>query len=303
MAKCEEIMNILKKIFIKDADTKEDINKLPEFGVSEVTNMQTMNYKVYHFKAWEKIVYFLLAFLIGAFVGFLFYGNLAKDEYGEPTLMTHILNIAIPTIVGLIAGKLFLPVRQKQIIEKRRRNLRDQFRDMLEGLVTSLGAGNNVPDSFSAVYNDLKIQYDSDAYIIKELEIILEGIRHNVPVENILMDFGVRSGIPDIETFANVFNISYRKGGNIKDVIRNTHNIISEKIEIAEDIETTVTSGKMDQKIMLILPIALISIIKFMSPEFAENFTTPTGVISTTIAIVCFIGAYFLGKTMLDIKV
>lgn len=292
----------MKNIFVKNSN-KEDINKLPEYGLSDVTNMQTINYTVYHLKVWEKIVYFVIAFAAGAFVGYLFYGNLAKDEYGQATIATHILNIAIPAIVGALAGKLFLPIRQKQIIEKRRKNLRDQFRDMLEGLVTSLGAGNNVPDSFVAVYEDLKIQYAPDSYIVRELEIILEGIRHNVPVEDILMDFGNRSGINDIKTFANVFNISYRKGGNIKDVIRNTHNIISEKIEIAEDIETTVTSGKLDQKIMLVMPIALISIIKFMSPEFAENFATPAGIVSTTIAVICFVGAYFIGKTMLDIKI
>lgn len=292
----------MKNIFVKESK-KEEINKLPEYGFSEVTNIQTVNYTVYHLKTWEIIVYFLIAFIAGAFVGYLFYGNLGKDEYGQATTITYVLNIAIPTIVGVFAGKMFLPIRQKQIIEKRRKNLRDQFRNMLEGLVTSLGAGNNVPDSFSAVYEDLKIQYESDAYIIKELEIILEGIRHNVPVENIIMDFGKRSGIEDIKTFANVFNISYRKGGNIKDVIRNTHSILSEKIEIAEDIETIVTSGKMDQNIMLFMPIALIAIIKFMSPEFAANFATPAGIVSTTIAAMCFIGAYFLGKTMLDIKI
>lgn len=275
----------------------------PEFLTSDVTNIPVMNYAVYNFKKWEKILYFSLAFIVGAFVGYLFYGGLAKDEYGQATTMTYILNVSIPVIVGFLAGKMFLPMRNKQIIDKRRIVLRGQFRDLLEGLVTSLGAGNNVPDSFAAVYNDLKIQYDQDAFIIKEIEVILAGIRHNVPIEDVLMDFGNRSGVEDIKTFANVFNISYRKGGNIKDVIRNTHNIISEKIEIAEDIETTVTSGKMDQKIMLVMPIALIAIIKFMSPDFAANFATPTGIAATTIAIGCFVGAYFLGKVMLDIKV
>lgn len=284
-------------------DKKEPKVQGPEFYTSNVTNIPVMNYEVYNFKKWEVIVYFLIAFILGAFVGFLFYGGLAKDEYGQSTTLTYILNITIPVIVGAVAGKLFLPIRNKQIIEKRRIALRGQFRDLLEGLVTSLGAGNNVPDSFAAVYEDLKIQYDADAYIIKEIEVILAGIRHNVPIEDVLMDFGNRSGVEDIKTFANVFNISYRKGGNIKDVIRNTHSIISEKIEIAEDIETTVTSGKTDQKIMLVMPIALISIIKFMSPEFAANFATPSGIAATTIAIVCFVGAYFLGKVMLDIKV
>ena len=284
-------------------DKKEPKVQGPEFYTSKVTNIPVMNYEVYNFKKWEVIVYFLIAFIVGAFVGFLFYGGLAKDEYGQSTTLTYVLNITIPVIVGAVAGKLFLPIRNKQIIEKRRIALRGQFRDLLEGLVTSLGAGNNVPDSFAAVYEDLKIQYEADAYIIKEIEVILAGIRHNVPIEDVLMDFGNRSGVEDIKTFANVFNISYRKGGNIKDVIRNTHSIISEKIEIAEDIETTVTSGKTDQKIMLVMPIALISIIKFMSPEFAANFATPSGIAATTIAIGCFVGAYFLGKVMLDIKV
>ena len=40
-----------------------------------------------------------------------------------------------------------------------------------------------------------------------------------------------------------------------------------------------------------------------MSPEFAENFATPAGIVSTTIAVICFVGAYFIGKTMLDIKI
>lgn len=287
----------------KPKKQKAEKERLPEYGLSEVTNIPTMNYMVYYLKLWEKILYFIVAFAVGAFIGYLFYGGLAKDEYGQATVTTHILNILIPSAVGFVAGKIFLPMRQKQIIEKRRILLRGQFRDMLEGLVTSLGAGNNVPDSFAAVYEDLKIQYDADAYIIKEIEIILAGIRHNVPVEDVIMDFGKRSGIGDIETFANVFNISYRKGGNIKDVIRNTHSILSEKIEIMEDIETTVTSGKLDQKIMLVMPILLIAIIKFMSPEFAANFATPTGIAATTVAVACFVGAYFLGKVMLDIKV
>ena len=292
----------MKKLFTKNK-TENNIDKMPEYGLSEVTNIQTLNYKVYHLKKWEKIVYFLIAFAVGAFIGYLFFGNLALNQYKEATTTTYILNVVISSIVGIIAGIEFLPIRQKQIIEKRKRNLRSQFRDMLEGIVTSLGAGNNVPDSFSAVYEDLKIQYDGEAYIVKELEIILEGIRNNVQIEDVIMDFGVRSGIEDIETFANVFKISYRKGANIKDVVRNTHNILSEKIEIMEDIETTVASGKMDQNIMLVLPIALIGLIKFMSPDFAANYSTPSGIASTVIAIACFVGAYFLGKAMLDIKV
>ncbi len=283
------------------AKKKEKKELEPQYYTS-ATNMPTYNYKVYYMTTLEKVVYFLLAFVVGAAVGYLFYGGIGKDEFGQPTTVTWVLNITIPTVVGIAAGKLFLPVRVKSIIEKRASELNHQFRDMLDALTTSLGAGKNVNDSFIGIYEDLKIQYDADAFILKELEVIISGIHNNVPIEDILQDFGYRSGNEDILSFANVFAISYRKGGNIKDIIRNTHSILSDKMEISEDIETLVTSNKTEQNIMVVMPILLIGVIKLMSPEFAANFVTPTGIISTTISLVFFVAAYFIGKSILEIK-
>ncbi len=282
--------------------SKEKKVKEPEFYTS-VTNMPTINYRVYYMKPLEKILTFLAAFVVGAAVGYLFYGGIGKDEFGQATTLTWVLNILIPTIVGTISGTFFVPMRVDAKIKKRKKELNHQFRDMLESLTTSLGAGKNVNDSFIGVYEDLKIQYQEDAYILKELEVVISGIHNNVAIEDVLEDFGNRSGNEDILSFANVFKISYRKGGNIKDIIRNTHSILSDKMEIVEDIETLVTSNKMEQNIMIVMPIALIGLIKMMSPEFAANFVTPTGIISTTISIVIFVIAYFVGKSVLDIKI
>ena len=274
----------------------------PEYYMS-ATNMPTLNYRVYIMKPLEKFLYFLLAFVVGALVGYLFYGGIGKNEYGDPTTLTWVLNITIPAVVGSVAGYLYVPMRVKSIIEKRKKELNHQFRDMLDSLTTSLGAGKNVNDSFMSVYEDLKVQYDSDAYILKELEVVISGIHNNIAIEDVLEDFGKRSDNDDILSFANVFKISYRKGGNIKDIIRNTHEILSDKMAISEDIETLVTSNKMEQNIMIVMPIALIGVIKMMSPEFAANFVTPTGIISTTVSIVIFVVAYFIGKSVLNIKI
>lgn len=274
----------------------------PQYDTS-ATNMQTYNYKVYHMSALERIAYFLLAFAAGAAVGYLFYGGIGKDEYGQATGITYFLNITIPAIVGLVAGKMFLPIRTQQIIQRQQTKLNAQFRDMLEAFSTSLSAGKNVVDSFHSVYDDMKLQYDEDAYILKELEVILSGMANNVDIEELLTDFGRRSGNEDIESFANVFRICYRKGGNIKDTIRSTYTILSDKMAIHEDIETVVSSSKMNQNIMVVMPIALIGVIKLMSPDFASNFVTATGIMATTVAIVMFVLAYYVGRKILQIKV
>lgn len=267
------------------------------------TGIPTYNYNVYYMTKLEKIIYFLIAFAVGAAVGYLFYGGIGKDDLGNATTVTYVLDIIVCVLVGGIAGKMFLPIRTQQIIKKRKNDLRLQFRELLDALATSIGGGKNIVDSFKSAYDDLSIIYNEDASIIKELAIILDGNNNNIEIEKSLMDMGLRSGIDDIVSFANVFETCYRKGGDIKDVIKNTQQIINEKMEVQMDIETIVTSSKNEENVMTVLPIALIALIKLMSPEFSANFVTPVGIISTTIAIVMFVIARKVGQKVLDIKI
>lgn len=286
---------------VKKKEKKEKKILEPQYYVS-ATNMPTYNYKVYRMPFFEKVLYFVLAFVAGFAVGYLFYGGIGKNEFGDPTTLTWILNISISGTCGLLLGIKFIPIRTAQIVKKKQKDLNIQFRDLLEALNTSLGAGKNITDSFHAVYEDLQVQYDEDAFILNELEVILGGMANNIDIEIMLEDFGHRSGNDDIESFANVFKICYRKGGNIKDTIRSTHTILSDKMEINEEIETIITGNKTEQNIMTVMPIALIAVIKLMSPEFAENFTTTTGIISTTVAIGLFVASYMIGKVVLEIR-
>ena len=280
---------------------KEKKPEEPQYYMSRV-QMPVMNYKVYHMCKVEKILTFMLAFVIGAAVAYLFYGGLFKDEYGNATTATWISNIVIMLVVGIIAGRMFVPIRTKSIIDKNQRKLKEQFRSMLEAVNTSLGAGNNAIDSFESAYRDLRVQYEEDAFILKELNVILVSNRNNIDIETVLKDFGERSGIDDIKSFASVYEICYRKGGNLRDVINNTHSIISDKMEIMEEIETMVASNKMEQNLMIVMPVGLIGVIKMMSPDFGDNYATAAGVIATTLGIVCFVAAYYVGRKILDIK-
>ncbi|MFI3170044.1 MAG: type II secretion system F family protein [Faecalibacterium sp.] len=267
------------------------------------TNIQTLNYHVYYMSTAEKIVYYILGFAVGAAVGYLFYGGIAKNEYGDPTTLTYIINTIVSVSVGLVTGKVFLPIRTEQILQKRQRQLRTQFRDMLEALSTSMSAGKNVVDSFDSIYYDMSMQYGESAFIIQELKVINNGLANGVNIEELLADFGARSASEDIVGFANVFEVCYRKGGNIKDTVRSTYDILSEKMAISEDIATVVSGSKSQQYIMLLLPIMMIVMIKSMSADFAANFVTLAGIGATTVAIGLFVISYFVGKVMLNIKV
>ena len=274
----------------------------PEYLASAL-NTAVRNYGVYYFKKKETIIYFAIAFAVGAFVGYIFYGGIGEDPLAGPTLLTHICNIGISSLAGFFFGKAFLPIRRDQILKSRKNQLRTQFISLLDSLSTSIAAGKNVPQAFEASREDLAIQFSEDSFIIEELDVINEGLRNNVPIEDMLADFGRRSRIKDIENFGKVFETSYRRGANMKDVIRNTHDILCKKILIEAEIETKITSGRNELYIMLCMPVALIAMMKFSDGDFAANFVTPTGLISTTVAIGLFVAAFFVGRAVMKIEV
>lgn len=272
----------------------------PQYYVSSMNNL-VLNYKVYVMKPTEKLLFFLLTFIVGGLVGLIFYGGLFKEN-GEATILTIISNVFVFVAVGFLASKIFIPIINQTLKNKRLKKLKMQFRDFLDSLSNSLSGGMNVNDAIFNARSDLESQYSDDAYIVKEVGEMISGIQNNIPLEELLRDFGTRSGNDDISNFATVFETAYRTGGNIKEIIRRTTDIISEKIMIAEEIQTKITSNKMQMQIMNVIPIFLVLMLRTSSSEFDAAFGSVVGVVCMTIGVAFFLIAYKLGQKMMDVK-
>ncbi len=75
------------------------------------------------------------------------------------------------------------------------------------------------------------------------------------------------SGIDDIADFTNVFEICYRKVVTSK--VIHVYLIISDKIRF-EDIITMYAGTKIELNMMLVLPLAMIIVMKLTSTDFAK---------------------------------
>ena len=274
--------------------------KEPKYILSPLNN-QMLNYRVYHMSTIEKVMFNLVVFIAGGIVGFIFYGNLFMVD-GEATIATLISNIVVFGGVGILATKIFVPQIEKSLKDKRDQKLQKQFIDLLETLQVSLTAGNTVNDSFMNAYRDMKNQYSESDMIIKELAEITNGIANGMTLEEMLMNFGERSNNEDILNFSNVMSNCYRLGGNFKDVVRKTSGIINDKIAIAQEIKTKLSSNKMQLNVTSIMPIALVAMLKASSTAFASNLASLLGVLATTVAAGIFIAAYFWGQKIVDIR-
>lgn len=276
-------------------------DKEPQYIPSRL-NTPMLNYKVYYLSFQEKLLNSMLAFVVGGAVGLVFYGGQFLNSDGEATTTTMISNILIFTFAGLIAIKIYIPMRIEQLKAKRKKELTHQFRSLLESLAVALSTGMNMTDALASASADLKTEYSENSYIVHEVQELIAGLSNNIPIEEMLESLGERSEIDDIKNFGIVFSVSYRAGGNIKDIVRRTNTIISDKLEISEQIETAITSNKSQFNVMMIIPVVLVMMLRMMSTSFAKAFSTVTGVIAITIAIGIFVLAYKMGEKIMDIK-
>lgn len=274
--------------------------KVPQYVMSQL-NTPMLNYRIYVMPTQKKCLLLIGLFIVGGLLGQVFYGNLFLNSDGEVTRASHISNLMVFLLVGTITIKIAYPMLLESLKSKRKMELTNQFRSFLEAIAVSLSSGMNVPDALISANNDLRMEYSDDAYIVKEVQELINGIQNNISIEVMLKDFGIRSEIMDIQNFSEVFAVGYRAGGNLKDIVRKTSDIIGDKIEMNAEIETAIASNKTQFNVMMIVPVVIILLMRTMSSQFAASFSTVAGVFATTVAIGIFVGAYKLGQKIMKI--
>jgi len=245
------------------------------------------DYSRYEMSKSEKLLYIILAALFLFGVAYVFYQNI-------------VLSLLV-TPLGLLYPK--YKCRELQI--KRKRELSLQFKDALYSLESSVSAGKSIELAFKDVVKDLSILYPNpDAYIIREFTAIAGKIEMNETVESALTDFARRAGLDDISSFADVFIVGKRSGGNMAEIIRNTSAIIADKLRIREEIDTLLAQRKLEQKVLNVMPVALILLLSWSTGDYMYPvFNTAAGRAAMSVSVILLAIAYFISQKIMDIEV
>lgn len=200
-------------------------------------------------------------------------------------------------------GAAAYPLYQRRILcEKRKRKLQLQFKDGIGMLSSFLSAGYSVENAFFAAAAELCSLYGEGAMITVEFGQINAGLRMNKPVEALLSEFGRRSGLEDVENFAEVFRIAKRSGGELCSIIAHTADVIREKTSVSEEISMLTASRRFEQRIMNLMPFGIILYIDLSSAGFFEPmYGTALGRGVMTACLLGYAGAWVLSDRILDI--
>ena len=234
-----------------------------------------------------RVLAFLGGFVAGAAVLFVFYRLLPLALGG-----------------GLLAGAVYIFIAGQNAVSKRRLKLRRQFFDLLEALSVSLRAGNPAPKALQSARDDLLLIYPPHSDIIVELDIIAGKFHNSIPLSAAFSDLAARSGLEDIASFATIYAAIEGKSGRTGEIVRETQQIIADKMAIEMEIETMMAAAKNEVNIMLILPLLILGIIGYLGAGFMDAiYTTAMGRVVATVGLGMFVISYVLARRISRIRI
>ena len=232
----------------------------------------------------------LLSFLIGFVLGFVI-------------LFVYYQMVLLSIVGGTIFGVIYISVGSQNAINKRRKKLRLQFRDMLEALSVAMRAGNPPAKALQSAREDLLLLYNESSDIIVELDLIIASFDNAVPLSESFHDFAVRSRLEDIESFASIYKTIEGKSNRADEIVRQTQSIIGDKMEIEMEIETLMTAAKNEMNIMTIMPLVILLILGYVGTGFMDTiYTTAGGRIAATFGLAIFVVSVVMGRKISSIE-
>lgn len=265
------LLGKIKKVKQKKSKKKET----EEFG-----------YKDYIFTKKEWFGYGAVYFAAVTIVGYLFYNSIW---------------FSVVMILFLFP---YYKLVQKREAQKRLEKLKDEFKDALTALTASLHTGYAIENAFREAYAELLLLHGENALIVQEFNYMLKQMRVSRTVEEVVQEFAVRSGLEDIQNFAQVFSMANRSGGKLISIMDAASETISQKIEVEREILTMIQGKKLEQRIMSIVPIAMIAYLRVGNGEFMNVlYESLIGRVVMTGCLIGYLAALWLGEKIMEIKI
>ena len=117
-----------------------------------------------------------------------------------------------------IWGILLLPIiplyalmKLKEVNEKKKWEILLQFKEMLGSVNNSIQAGYSIENAFISCRKDMVELYGTEAVIVKELNIVIQGMKNNCTITSMLVGMAAHTGIEEIREYASVMAVAKNK--------------------------------------------------------------------------------------------
>lgn len=178
------------------------------------------------------------------------------------------------------------------------------FREWILLLSSSLSAGYSVENALAQSCGELSMMFPGEDRMQKELKNMLAKMENQQSPESILKEFADRQSSEEVKSFVEVFCTARKSGGSLNAIIKSTASQMAEIMDTRREIRTLLASKIYEQKIMTVMPAAVLLYVRIGSGEFLEGlYHTPGGIAVASVCLSLYLGAYLLGKRMVQFEI
>ncbi len=198
----------------------------------------------------------------------------------------------------LLAPKLVREIKRAGEEEKAKLHL--AFRDALLYLRNALNAGYSPESSMREAVKGLEGLYSANERICREFHYMISQMETGHSMEEAWSDFGERSRVEDIRQFAAVFSVVKRTGGELGGVLRQTGEVLQEKVELQRELRTVIAAKEMEFRVMCMIPYGILLYLRVFAPAmtdalYHQNF----GEIFMWCVLLAYEGIKFWGESII----
>ncbi|MBB6674779.1 type II secretion system F family protein [Cohnella nanjingensis] len=206
-------------------------------------------------------------------------------------------------LIGAPCGFFYPRMLQERLRRKRQARLRLHFKDALHALSSLLTAGRSVENAFGALEDDLSLLIgDPNADLLREIRVIVNRLRNGEPLERPLSDLAERSGLEEMNHFAEVFRICKRAGGDLVEVVRRTSGLIGEKMEVEQEVAVLIAQKRFESRLMMGMPFGFVGLLGFFAGEYMAPLRQGGGILVLTVCLFLLAGCCLWMLKIMDIR-
>ena len=206
------------------------------------------DYRFYKLNREETIKYYVCACAVCLTLGMLFYNNV---------IISAALCFASPFLKSKYAD---------YMCDKRKKQLLENFKDVLYSISASVAAGRQMPQAIEDAAKQADMLGSDIAYELNHMVSVYNEAHGKI--EDLLTEFGERSGVEEIKLFASSYRICKKSGGNIEDVCLKSAYLLIERIDYQKEVSAVLSEKKLDTILLMAMPPVILFFLNLSSYDY-----------------------------------